>query len=176
MSKIARIGTFCIVAAMALPTIPIAAAKKVVDPPAAPVPVQILTGKKIFVSNGESNAETNVPNLPYNEFYEHMKSWGKYQLVQAPADADLVFEIRFVTFTGKKGPFGYGNPVVWQLHLLILDPKTHVELWAITEDMEDAILDGTARRNFDQAMTTLVDDVKSLTTPAATPDAPAPKK
>ena len=49
-------------------------------------------------------------NLPYNEFYEHMKSWGKYQLVQAPADADLVFEIRFVTFTGKKGLFGYGNP------------------------------------------------------------------
>jgi hypothetical protein len=177
MSKIVRIATFCIAAVLVLLTIPFAAAKKVADPPAAPIPTQILTGKKVFISNGESNAETNVPNLPYNAFYEFMKSWGKYELVPAPADADLVFEVRYVTFTAKKGPFGYGNPVEWQLHLLILDPKTHIVLWAFTEDVDDAILDSTFRKNFDQAMAYLVDDVKKLTTPpAANLDVSAPKK
>jgi hypothetical protein len=177
MSKIARIATFCIAAVLALLTVPIAAAKKVADPPAAPIPTQILTSKKVFISNGESNAETNIPNLPYNAFYEFMKSWGKYELTTAPDAADLVFEVRYVTFTAKKGPFGYGNPVEWQLHLLILDPKTHIVLWAFTEDVDDAILDSTFRKNFDQAMANLVDDVKKLTAPpAATPGAPAPNK
>jgi hypothetical protein len=177
MSKIASIGTLCIAAVIALLAIPIATAKKVADPPSAPVPIQILTGKKVFISNGESNAETNIPNLPYNAFYASMQSWGKYELVPAPADADLVFEVRYIIFTAQKGLFGYGNPVLWQLHLLILDPKTHIVLWAFNEDVEDAILDSTARKNFDQAMAYLVDDVKKLTAPPeATTDAPAPNK
>ena len=39
--------------------------------PAAPVPVQISTAKKIFISNaqGESTAMTAFPNQTYNEFY-----------------------------------------------------------------------------------------------------------
>ncbi len=177
MSKTARIRSFLIVAAMALLTVPIAAAKKAVDPPAAPVPTQILTGKKVFISNGESNAETEIPNLTYNEFYASMKSWGRYELVSAPADADLVFEIRCVTFTGRKGPFGYGNPVVVQLHLLVLDPKTHIVLWSFTKGVEDAIMEGTARKNFDQAMANLVDDLETLATPpTAASDTPAPNK
>ena len=34
-------------------------------------------------------------NQPYNAFYAAMKEWGKYTLVVSPAEADLVFEIRF---------------------------------------------------------------------------------
>ena len=33
--------------------------------------------------------------MTYNEFYAAMKSWGRYELVSSPADADMVFEIRF---------------------------------------------------------------------------------
>ncbi len=179
MSKIARIRTFLTVAAIALLTIPIAAAKKVADPPAAPIPVQILTGKKVFISNGESTAATGVPNLTYDEFYADMKSWGKYELVLAPADADLVFEIRFVACTGNADVVnGLGGPSFeTQLHLLILDPKTRIVLWAFTRHVEGAILEGTARSNFDGAMGMLVENLKTLTTPpAAAPDAPAPNK
>ena len=174
MWRIAWIGVFCITSSVALLTVPIAAAKKASDPPSAPIPTQILTGKKVFISNGESNAKTTIPNLTYNEFYAHMKSWGKYELSLAPADADLVFEIRFVTFTGKREFFGgYGNPEVVQLHLLILDPKTRIALWAFAENVEGAVLEGTARRNFDQAMVTLMDDVKELTTKPSPTDSPA---
>ena len=59
MSRIARIRTFCFAAVLALAAIPIAAAKakNVPDPPTAPIPTQVLTGKKVFISNSESTAD-----------------------------------------------------------------------------------------------------------------------
>ena len=50
---------------------------------AVPVPAQIITGKKIFISNaqGESSAVTAAPNQTYNEFYAAMKAWGRHELV-----------------------------------------------------------------------------------------------
>jgi len=179
MSKTSSIGTFLIIAATALLSVPTAAAKKVSDPPAAPIPIQILTGKKEFIANGESTAATEVPNLTYDEFYADMKSWGKYELVLAPADADLVFEIRYVACTGSADVVnGLGGPSFeTQLHLLILDPKTRIVLWAFTRQVEGAILEGTARNNFDGAMAMLVENLKTLTTPLPpATDAPAPNK
>lgn len=155
MSKIASIGTFLIVAAIALLAIPIAAAKKMADPPAAPIPIQMITGKKVFISNSESTADIifGVTNLTYNVLYEHMKSLGKYELVSAPADADLIFNINFVVLLYP------------QLRLVALDPKTHVVLWTFAEQVQPWVRQSTGRKNFDQAMINLVEDVKELTTP-----------
>jgi hypothetical protein len=152
MSRIARIGTIWI-AAIALLAVPIAAAKNAADPPAAPIPTQLLTGKKVFISNSESTADVifRVPNLTYNALYEHMKNWGGYELVSAPADADLVLNINFVDSLGP------------QLRLVVLDPKTHVVLWTFAEQVQPWNRQSTGRKNFDQAMATLVDDVRSLT-------------
>jgi hypothetical protein len=69
--------------------------------PPAPIPAQILTAKKVFIANGggdESRYDTawfsGGPDRAYNQFYAAMKTWGRYELVAAPGDADLVFEIR----------------------------------------------------------------------------------
>ncbi|MGB8013886.1 MAG: hypothetical protein WCF68_19895 [Terriglobales bacterium] len=161
MSRIARIRTFCFAAVLALAAIPIAAAKakNVPDPPTAPIPTQVLTGKKVFISNSESTADVifGVPNLTYNVLYEHMKGWGAYDLVRAPADADLIFTIGFVISLNQ------------QLRLVVLDPKTHVVLWTFAEEVHPWARQATGRKNFDQTMTTLVDDVRKLTTPPAAP-------
>lgn len=90
-----------------------------------------------------------------------MKGWGKYELVPTPADADLVLEIRFIA--------DGGSPAQPQFRFAILDSKTHVVLWAFTERVEGANREATARKNYDQAMANLVDDVKKLTTPPAAP-------
>ncbi len=167
MSKIARVAAFLIVASIALFTVPIAAAKKVADPPAAPIPVQMLTGKKVFISNSESTADIifKVPDLTYNVLYDHMKGWGKYELVSAPADADLIFNINFVVLLYP------------QLRLVVLDPKTHVVLWTFAEEVQPWVRQATGRKNFNQTMSNLVDDVKTLTAPpAAAAEAPAPNK
>jgi hypothetical protein len=111
--------------------------------PVAPLPAQFLAAKKVFISNRGSEEEAPVINgsvdLPYDEFYAFIHSWGKYELVTSPNDADLIFEI------GYRG----------QLHLVIFEPKTHVVLWTFNQ--------GFARRrqkDFDQAMVSLVDQLK----------------
>jgi hypothetical protein len=122
------------------------------DPAPAPIPSQIIAGKKAFISNasGESAVPAGVPELTYNEFYAAMKSWGRYELVGAPADADLVIEIRIVVIFGE------------QLRVTILDPKTHVVLWAFTEPVPGAARQSTWRKNRDVAMRALVNDVREL--------------
>ena len=147
-------GMFCLALTMAVLFVPRAEAKKAVEPVPGPIPIQVLTGKKVFISYRESDADPGAPNLTYNEFYAVMKSWGKYELVPAPADADLVFEIRYVSGLSDS-----------QLCLSIVDPKTHVVLWPFIQHVQSSSRETARRKNFDQAMTDLVDDVKKVTTP-----------
>jgi hypothetical protein len=163
-----RILFIAISAAAVLADVPLAPAYPASDPAPpqivpAPVPIQILTGKKVFISNGVSTAVTDVPNLPYNEFYGYMKAWGRYELASTPADADLVFELRFVN-----DPPGY-----LELRLAIRDPQTHTVLWSFIDSVGGASREAARRKNFDQAMAKLVQEVKVLTAPpAATPVVP----
>ncbi len=77
-------------------------------------------------------------------------------------DADLVLEISWVlTDTGLR------LPVLGQLGLVVTDPKTHVTLWNLTEYVRGAILLGNRDKNFDQAMTVVVNRLKILMVPTA---------
>jgi hypothetical protein len=142
----------------------------------APVPPQIAAVQKVFISNAGGSSLDAVldetifnggPDRPYNQFYAAMKSWGRYELVSSPTDADLVLEISWsLTDTGLR------LPVLGQLRLVIIDPKTHITLWNITEYVQGAMLLGNRDKNFDQAMTTVVNRLKILAVPtAATPNA-----
>ncbi|MFZ0277421.1 MAG: hypothetical protein WA254_21270 [Candidatus Sulfotelmatobacter sp.] len=149
---------FLIVAILALVQAVSAQQSKETTP--APVPAQIAAAQKVFISNaGGASLETVIdetvfnggPDRPYNEFYAAMKSWGRYEIVSSPADADLVFEISWaLTDTGLR------LPVLGQLRLVIIDPKTRITLWNLTEYVRGAILLGNRDKNFDQAMNTVV--------------------
>lgn len=71
----------------------------------APFPAQITSGKKAFVSNagGDTNRLfSGEPRRLYDQFHAALKSWGRYELVGSPAEADLVLEIGFTnTFLGE---------------------------------------------------------------------------
>lgn len=151
-----RVGILLAACALAMLTVPIAGAKKPAEPAAAPIPSQVVMGKKVFISYKESDADPGAPNLTYNEFYSLMKEWGKYELTSAPADADLVFEIRFVSGISDS-----------QLCLSIVDPKTHVVLWPFIQHVQSSSRETARRKNFDAAMADLLDDVRKVTTPAA---------
>ena len=132
MYKFARAAVLCaIVAALSVGISALQAQQNAKNSvPAAPIPAQILTAKKVFISNegGDSNITLDDavygagPEDSYNQFYAAMKDWGRYELVSAPADADLVFTIRFTMPTGRQ----WADP---QVRVVILDPKTHVALW-----------------------------------------------
>ena len=92
-----------------------------------------------------------APDRPYNQFYAAMKDWGRCELVSSPSDADLVLEISWVL-----SDTGLRLPVLGQLRLVVIDPKTHVTLWNFTEYVRGAVLLGNRDKDFDHAMTTIV--------------------
>jgi hypothetical protein len=142
---------------IALASVPLAAQP-------APVPAQILTAKKVFISNAGIDGPSGVTfkmegagdvNAPYNRFYAAMKSWGRFEIVGAPSDAELVLEVRFTSQLSGEG-------LASQLELTILDARTHFILWTLAEPVGLAARKANWEKNFDQGMASLVDAVKSL--------------
>jgi hypothetical protein len=165
---------FSIVVATALLLVPFADGQKSTDVLPAPFPVQITRGKTVFISNagGDTNdLYSGGPDRLYNQFYAAIQSWGRYQLVAGPGDADLVLAISFSNqFVGDKDPRGNGSssPLVGrslidpQFRLTVLDPGTRVTLWTFTEHVPFAVLQGNRDKNFDLALAALANDVRNV--------------
>lgn len=148
---------------------------------AAPIPAQISAAKKVFVANaGADDPSTEEPlfaggpDRAYNQFYAAMKTWGKYELVSSPAEADLLFDIRFMAppmaqpvFKGDSMGAAAFDP---QLRLEIRDPKSNAILWGFTEHLQWAILKGNRDKNFDLAMARIVADTQKLSAQATADD------
>lgn len=138
----------------------------------APVPAQILTAKRVFISNagGESyGSETYFrltkydggPDRFYNQLYAAMKNWGRYELTDSPATADVVYEARFTSpIVDKRTKYDFVYDP--QLTLTITDPKTRIALWSLTEHIEPARNRESDNRNFDFAVSRIVDKAKLL--------------
>jgi hypothetical protein len=127
--------------------------------PAAPLPTPILSAKKLFIANGgeQRNLSGDLyfsggPDRAYNQFYASMKDWGRYEIVPAPADADLVIQIHL---DDERGGFS-------ELDLVVLDPKTHFTLWTLSEHAMAAGRQKTRDASFDRAISLLSDDLKKL--------------
>jgi hypothetical protein len=145
---------------------------KQVPAPSAPVPAQIQTAKKVFIANagGDEMAEEDQrfsggPDRAYNEFYTAIRSWGRFEIVNSPAEADLLLEIRqdvsAVTPTGRGG-----SSFIPQFRLKIRDPKTNAMLWGFNVHSEFGVGQGASDRNFDSAVDRLVTDLRILVTPS----------
>jgi len=138
----------------------------------APVPTQILAAKKVFISNAggdelfyEDPLFDGGPDRAYNQFYASMKTSGRYELVGAPSDADLLLEIRFTIPKVDKGLQTeklVPSPYDPQFRLVVRDPKTNALLWAFTEHTQWALRQTNRDKNFDKAMAKLVSDVQTL--------------
>lgn len=155
---------------------PALSAQQAKMPVSAPVPEQIGTAQKVFISNaGGESFEAVIgeavfnggPDRPYNELYAVLGALGRYELVSSPAEADLVFEISW-----NLSDTGLRLPVLGQLRLRVIDPKTHITLWTYIEYVRGAILLGNRDKNFDQAMNTIVSRLKQV----AGPPAPTPAR
>ena len=155
-------------------------------------PEQLFTAKKVFILNagGEENpvqatwtrrGYSGGPDRAYNQFFAAMKSWRHFELVQAPADADLVFEIEYAdlfvweqvkpprihtpsdgTHRGDSSPGFLEQVESPQVSLTIRDPKTRETLWTFTETIGAAALQSNRNRNFDRSVSALVKDVRKL--------------
>jgi len=143
--------------------------------PAAPLPSQILTAKKVFISNAGSGVDEKLwsggPAQPYNELYAAIKGSGRYQIVASPADADIVLQISFadpLTDVGGSKDSGSTSFTTPQLKLVLLDPKTRIALWTLYSKTSIAHMGKGRDQALADATGKLVGDLKALTAqPAA---------
>ena len=150
-------------------------AQKSKQVPPAPIPSPILSAKKVFIANGggdeslfDSPQYSRGPDRLYNEFYAEMKSWGRYELVGSPAEADLVFEVRLTVMQPQRSEaLGTDNYPASdsQFHLAIRDVKTHETLWGLTEHAQTAVLQGNRDKNFEQALAGIVSELRRIAGP-----------
>jgi len=132
--------------------------------PDAPIPAQILSAKKIFIAYGgvernflaaadKANADYQ-PTRTYNELYAAIKTWGQYEIVSAPADCDVVLQVSTRYLVRE-----LAAP---QLTVTIIDPRTHITLWSVTEYTQGAGRQKNREKNYEAAMAALIADLKSL--------------
>jgi hypothetical protein len=176
MTKHLQAAVLCFGLAMPLLSGPISAAPQKKPTPPAPIPAQILTAKKVFIANGggdesryDAASYSGGPDRTYNEFYAAMKTWGRYELVAAPGDADLVFEIRLTVFQLQHERVLADENLATdsQFRFVIRDAKTHETLWGLTEHAQGAVLQSNRDKNFEQAMAAVVAEVQRIAGPAA---------
>jgi hypothetical protein len=176
MTRTARLRTTLVILAISL--LPGLATAQTKQDEQAPLPTQIVSAKRVFIANGGGDD----PGMPdplfsgggdraYNQFYSAMKSSGRYELVGSPAEADLLFEIRFTVVPDRRpagfwGSNGTADADDALFRLEIREPKTTALLWAFNEHMEWALLKSNRNRNFDQALGRITADVVALATRA----------
>jgi hypothetical protein len=131
------------------------------------VPPQIISAHTIFIANGGGtnyfNAFSGGPDRGYSQLFLVLHQWNRYQIVDSPSQADLIFEIHAiapaVSAGGADPSVGY-NP---QLILRILDPKTNALLWTTTANVKAAGGQSSHDKGFDESVTALVDRVRQVT-------------
>jgi hypothetical protein len=178
MTKHLKATVLCFGLAMPLLSGPTRAAQQKKPTHPAPIPAQILAAKKVFIANGggdephyEEASYSGGPDRVYNEFYAAMKTWGRYELVAAPGDADLVFEIRLTIFQLQRARVlsDDGPAIDSQFRMVMRDAKTHQTLWGITEHAQGAVLQGNRDKNFELAMAAVVAEVQRIAGSAPVP-------
>jgi len=135
----------------------------------APVPSPIVSAKRVFVANLTGNVVSNLsggPDRNYNQFYATLTTWGRFKLTSTPADADLVLEIRQVIL--RRIPADRPQDIAG-LRITIVDPKTNIPLWQLDQPIEPALWEKNQEKNYNLAMTVLVNRLKALT------EVPAPQ-
>jgi hypothetical protein len=140
---------------------------------AAPIPSQVASAKKVFISNTVGDdLYSDDPAQVYDAFYAAMKSWGRYELVSTPAAADLIFEVSFrnpiagvaVGTSDVNAPVGgsYYDP---HIQLVIVDPKTRVSLWWFMARVKPPLF--RDEKSVDRPITDLMGQLKPIVPKAA---------
>jgi hypothetical protein len=151
--------------------------KKTDEIPSAPIPVQILNAKTVFIANAggdesrfDSPGYSGGPDRLYNEFYAAVKSWGRYELANRTGEADLIFEVQLnVLHLKRAGLQSAGEEPDYdaQFRLTVRDAKTQAVLWGITEHVEPAVLQSNRDKNFENALYWIVFELKKIAGPVA---------
>ncbi len=134
--------------------------------PVAPLPAVIVNAKKVFLSNGGGS------NLAYDAFYSEMKTWGKYEIVGSPEEADLIVELAYRVESGGTRVWSSTNTYnnTTQVHsaqivdpqvvLTIYDAMSKTSLWSETDHRRLARREKNREKETVNSAQRLVEDLK----------------
>ncbi len=141
------------------------------DIPPAPLPTAIVNAHKVFLSNRGGS------DLAYDAFYQEMKSWGKYEIVGSPDDADLIVELSYevvhegtrvwsTTNTYNNTTQVHSSQIIDpQLILTIYDAKTKNSLWSTIDHRRLARLEKNREKEMINSAERLVEELRSRANP-----------
>lgn len=161
MNAICRTAVRLVCAALFAPLAATISAQQAVD---GPVPLAVLQAHSVFVSNAGADAGlfpspfSGDPSRGYGTFYRKLKASGAFQVVDNPAQADLVLEISLSAPNGSLSQnkvYGVADPLP-MFRLSVYDRTTHTILWTETESVQMANRQKTHDKNFDDALDALV--------------------
>jgi hypothetical protein len=129
--------------------------------PTHPLPTQLATASKIFISNVSEQPNADSVRV-YDNIFQGVQSNARFHIVLNPDDADVILEIRYY---GRMGPDRYYESLV----ISLVQPQKHVTLWSMSEDIPFASTRGGHEKNLDKATASLLTDLSSVTTTASGP-------
>lgn len=137
------------------------------DVPPAPLPTAIVDAHKVFLSNRGGS------DLAYDAFYQAMKSWGKYQMVGSPDNAELIIELSYEEVHEGTRVWSTANTydnttqvhsrqiIDPQLILTIYDAKSKNSLWSTIDHRRLARLEKNREKEMINSAERLVDELRS---------------
>jgi hypothetical protein len=151
--------------------------KKDSKAPSAPLPKPIVTAKTAFLVKGPGSDPylKGGGDLAFDTFYADMKAWGKYQIVDTPDQADIVFELSYSsrqvgtsvwsstnTYTGATQV--YSSPDMDpRVSLNVYDRKTGFVLWSAAEARDTARRRKNREKNLIKAVHDMVSNLRMRT-------------
>jgi hypothetical protein len=118
---------------------------------AAPLPAQLAAAKTVFISNA-FEAQGPSSETAYDQVYTAVQTLNRFTLVDSPQQADLILQFSLT-------PNGMTQV------LRILDPKTNVLLWSVSEGVPPAARVTTLEKNQLIAINHLATDLQTLCAP-----------
>jgi hypothetical protein len=117
----------------------------------APLPAQLATAKTVFISNA-SDMIGNYSQAMFDQAYAAVQGLNRFTFVSSPQQADLVLQFS-VSAEGSART----------LH--IVDPKTSVILWSVSESLQPAARAKTIDKNLQVAFDQLARDIQTVCAP-----------
>jgi hypothetical protein len=119
----------------------------------APRPAQLATAKTVFISEATIHNGT-ANDGDYDTFYANVQALNRFSVVASPAQADLVVEFTALENVGAE-----------VFTLRILDPKSTVVLWSMSEGISRTGRAATVLKNQQTALLNLAGDLKQVCLP-----------
>jgi hypothetical protein len=148
--------------------------------PEAPLPAAIVHARKAFLLNGQTTAQDLTKNgnmLAFDTLFADVKSWGKYELVDSPRDAEIVIELQYRPYSEGSRSFGVYNPSsnTVQTHsvamagadfaLVIYEAASKEPLWSVSDACGSARSARNQQKEVIKSIDRLVEGLKTRTTP-----------